>query len=194
MFVGRDAIDYRRHAIAQFFATNDEGYRAWFLSFFDVDFIWLEPRTKKLPWVGRLYANESIELRRVRGEELREASSTPIETPRRIATGAAGTPYLDGGFARSERWRRERVLSPGEATMYVPRGRGEGLEISFGLEPRHGTGWLQVASRRFEVTAGTDELRFSLPAPSARGLEAIELSWHGATPVLIHSIELRALR
>ena len=190
MFVGRDAIDYRRHAIAQFFAIRDEGYRAWFLTYFEVDFVWLEPRTEHLPWIERLYANDAIELLQIRHEALREASSTGIVTPRRIAMGGEGTPYLGRGFARSQRVARRRILAPGRAKMYLPREAGEALRVTFGLDGRHDGGWLEVESHRLEVLAGADELRFFSPAPESRGLDAIELDWHGATPLSIRSIEL----
>ncbi|HXV59595.1 MAG TPA: hypothetical protein VEK15_02790 [Vicinamibacteria bacterium] len=191
MFVGRDDLDYRRHAVAQFFHGSDFGYRAWFLAHFGVDFIWQEPLGETWPWSETLYENDDVRLMRIRRELLRSAISDPIVTPTEIYMGGRGAPYLGRGFARS-RDPRVRMLSPGTARLYLPRERGETLRMTFRLSVPHATGVMVTDSTAVEVSESLSRLEIALPAAAFRGLHEIVLEWRGRGALPIEAIVLHS--
>ncbi|HSF19898.1 MAG TPA: hypothetical protein VLK65_30535 [Vicinamibacteria bacterium] len=193
MFVGRDDLDHRRHAVAQFFHGTDAGYRAWFLSHFGVDFIWQEPPGEDWPWSETLYENDDVRLMRIRPEVIRRANSDRIVTPRQIYMGGRGAPYLGRNFTRSHDLR-VRLLSPGRARLYVPREQGEALRMTFRLSVPHVPGVLFTESSAVEVPGSRSRLEMVLPAAAVRGLHEIELEWRGEDALPIETIVLHAER
>ncbi len=82
MFLGRDEIEYRRHAVAQFWSSTDPAYLAWFLKRFRVDFVWREGR--ELPaanLVEPLFENDEVELLRVDRNAVEDALCRPMTYP-----------------------------------------------------------------------------------------------------------------
>jgi hypothetical protein len=187
MFFGREEIDYRRHAVAQFWASKDPAYLAWFLKRYRVDFVWREDR--ELPATSLLspvFTNEDVELSRVNARPVEAALRIPLSSPEEIAMGGRGQPYFGSGWMRPEGGSTHRVLPPGRAKLYLPLENAVLLDFTLeaavdGALRVNGTG--PVASEGGSV-------RFALPAPPARGLQAIDVEWSGPSPLLVSAIRM----
>ncbi|GMR23036.1 MAG: hypothetical protein BMS9Abin37_1429 [Acidobacteriota bacterium] len=188
MFVGRDEIDFRRHALAQFWSSGDLAYRAWVLDHFDVDFVWQQGgEVGPIPGLEGIYSGDSVLLLRVNGPALARAALPGIMTPTSIPLGARGSPFLGTGFTRVGRVRH---LKPGSSRIYVPRAAGRKLGISFLAQPQHGGGELVVDGKRLDVGAGQMRIRVELVARGESGLHAIDVEWSGERPLEIVEIRL----
>ena len=188
MFVGRDEIDFRRHAIAQFWSSGDPAYRAWVLDHFDVDFVWQQGgEIGPIPGLQAIYSGDSVLLLRVNGTALMRAALPGIMTPTSIPLGARGSPFLGTGFTRVGRVRH---LKPGRSRIYVPRAANRKLGISFLAQPHHGGGALIIDGERVEVGRGQMRIRVELVAREESGLHAIDVEWSGERPLEIVEIRL----
>ena len=186
MFVGRDEIDFRRAALAQFWSSGDLAYRAWVLDHFDVDFVWQQGGdVGPIPGLEGIYSGDSVLLLRVHGTALVRAALPGIMTPTSIPLGARGSPYLGTGFVRVGRVRN---LKPGSSRIYVPRAAGRRLRISFLAQPHHGGGELVVDGERVDVGPGQMRIRVELSARDTSGLHAVDVEWLGERPLEILEI------
>jgi hypothetical protein len=186
MFVGREAIDYRRHAIAQFWSSGDPAYLAWVLEHFEVDFVWQQGgEVGPLRGLETIYAGDSIMLLRVHGVALVRASFDGIATPTSIPLGGGGTPFLGSGFRREG---RARELMPGRTGLYVPRAAGRPLRLSWLVHSSGGE--LFIEGERAVVTGGQIRVSFDLPPREAPGLHAIDVEWSGDEPLEILDVRL----
>ena len=188
MFVGRDEIDFRRAALAQFWSSGDLAYRAWVLDHFDVDFVWQQGGdVGPIPGLEGIYSGDSVLLLRVHGGALVRAALPGIMTPTSIPLGARGSPYLGTGFVRVG---RARHLTPGSSRIYVPRAAGRRLGISFLAQPHQRGGELVIDGERVDVSRGQMRIRFELRARETSGLHAIDVEWLGERPLEIVEIRL----
>ena len=121
MFLGRDEIEYRRHAVAQFWSSTDPAYLAWFLKRFRVGF--RLARGKGAP-VGK---SRRTGVRQRRGGALESGQRTrsrrrwrrPMAIPESIPMGGRGQPYFGTGWNRDPQGSL-RGIPPGRAKLYLP--------------------------------------------------------------------------
>lgn len=189
MFFGRDEIEYRRHAVAQFWTSMDAAYLAWFLDRFRVDFVWREGR--ELPSAATelmvpVFANDDVELSRVDKRAVDESLALPMSSPSTLPMGGRGQPYFGTGWQRPEGSSSHRVLPPGRARLYLPLER----EILLELETAWGGGGELLVDGRGPVLTGAKSARFSVSPRRGRGLAAIDVEWRGARPLTVSAIEL----
>ncbi|HJS74014.1 MAG TPA: hypothetical protein VJ921_06985, partial [Vicinamibacteria bacterium] len=187
MFFGRDEIDYRRHAVAQFWSSTDPAYLAWFLKRFRVGFAWREGR--ELPSGNLLvpvFDNGEVELSRVDATAVEEALRHPLAVPESIPIGGRGLAYFGAGWSRPE-GSSQRRLPPGRAKLYLPLDRAIELDFLVDLE---GGGLRVEGSPPIAVAGG--RARFAIARSTARGLHAIEVDWSGPSPLAVRGIEIRA--
>jgi hypothetical protein len=192
MFFGRDEIEYRRHAVAQFWSSTDPAYIAWFLDRFRVDFVWREgreipPGAKDL--LTPVFANDEVELSRVGRGAVHESLRLPVSSPVTIPMSGRGQLYFGPGWRRQE-GLPHRFLPPGRARLYLPLERETYLD--FTIDPRV-RGELRVNGEA-PVLADGANLRFQFAPKGARGLQAIELEWKGATPLRVSAIDVVVVR
>ena len=188
MFLGRDEIDFRRHALAQFWASEDAGYLSWVLGRFEVDFIWEEgqrlPQALR-PSLEELYDDEAGSIRLFRVEAKDPETPAPISLPTEIHMGGRGSPFLGRGFSREGDRRR---LEPGTSHIYLPREVGADLRLTWALSPPYAPGKLLVGGRSLDLAGSEESIDVILPARDVRGLHAIEVTWHG-----VESLPIRGL-
>ncbi len=189
MFVGKEEIDYRRHAIAQFWSSSDLGYRLWLLEYFKVNFIWSVGNQLPLSFgIDQVYQGENIHLYRYNSDIA--ASRTPfpsILTPKLIPLGGGGSPYL------SAEWRRKgliRELQLGRSKAYIPRSAGKSLQITLRFQPTDDGGVLVVNGHRVSIAGGTMIAQLSLPPQPVAGLETVDFLWQGQDPLSIFEFRL----
>ncbi|MGH9390722.1 MAG: hypothetical protein ACRD1Z_13985, partial [Vicinamibacteria bacterium] len=115
MFLGREEVEYRRHAVAQFWSSTDPAYHAWFLKRFRVDFVWREGRELPRDLLESLFSNDDVELIKVRSDAVGRALAVEISTPDSIPMGGRGQPYFGSGWLRPEGSSTHRNLPPGRA-------------------------------------------------------------------------------
>ena len=189
MFVGRDEIAYRRHAVAQFWSSGDPAYRAWLLDHFDVDFVWEQGGdVAPLRGLEPIYADEAEHLYRVRDRAFR-APIVEMRTPATIPLGNRGSPYLGAGFRRANRLRR---LPPERrAFLYLPRAEARSLRMRLRVDARHGGGELVVEGELVTVELASTTIDVELPPREASGLHAIAVEWRAERPLTILEIVLR---
>lgn len=189
MFVGGEEIDYRHHALAQFWTSPDPAYRSWVLDHYDVDYIWQRGTGMgPLPGLEAVYTSDSIMLLRVHEVAVLRAALPGLVTPRSIPVGGAGTPFLGSGFRRAGRIRE---LLPGATRLYVPRSAGDRLGVSLLVQSLRGGGELAIGSEEVIVEGvGQRRLRVELPAREETGLHAIPVQWRSDVPLEILEIRL----
>jgi hypothetical protein len=187
MFFDRDEIEYRRHAVAQFWSSADPAYLAWFLKRFRVDFVWREERELEAgDLLVPLFENEEVELSKVNGRAVEDALRGPMALPEAFPMGGRGQPYFGAGFTRPEGASTHRVLLPGRAKLYLPLDRP--IELDFIVEPQRGQ--LRVGGKP-PILVTDRSARFALAPRNARGLEAIEVEWQGSSPLVVSAIRVR---
>jgi hypothetical protein len=187
MFFGRDAIDYRRHALAQFWATDDPAYLAWFLDRFRVEYVWrsrpLHPSSKEL--LLPMFGNEEVSLARVEEAAVRRELAVPLSTPESIPLGGRGQPFFGRGWQRNDR-KAAREIPPQEtARLYLPLERAIVLELTVDSPP--GSGALSVDGNGPILTEG-ESVRFAVPKPQTRGLAVLEVAWRGSSSLVVREI------
>ncbi len=185
MFFGRAEIDYRKHAVAQFWASRDPAYLAWFLKRYRVDFVWREDREPQATdLLAAVFTNDDVELSRVNERAVEAALRLPLSSPEEIAMGGRGQPYFGSGWTRPEGSSTHRVLPPGRAKLYLPF--ESAILLDFTLEGAF-DGDLRVNGAG-PVASGGGRVRFALPVPRARGLQAVDVDWPGPSPLLVGAI------
>jgi len=188
MFVGRDETDYRRHALSQFWASDDPAFRAWCIDFFDVDYVWqLGEENPAVGGLEQIYSLETVHLYRVHPSYVARETRFGIRTPTSIPLGGGGAPYLGREFKPSG---RARELQPGKARLYLPRSAGNDLGLSLRVQPNHGGGTLIVDGVTHSIRARALNIRFTVPPLDEAGLHAMEIEWTGAEPLSIFEFRL----
>ena len=190
MFFGRDEIEYRRHAVAQFWASSDPAYLAWFLKRFRADFVWREGRA--LPDSSRdlfdsLFESGDVELMKVRSDGMERALTLPISTPESISMGGRGQPYFGTGWLRPGGWTH-RILQPGRAWLYLPLEREMLLEFTLEDSPVGSDRGGLTVNGSPPVRAEDVGYRFEIAPRGGRGLQAIEVVWRGTSPLVVSGI------
>ena len=193
MFVGRDELEARRHAVAQFWSTTDPAFAAWVLARFDVAYLWEEDRA--VPDAARLYLenlfdNGDVALHRVERADVVAGIGLRIAPAGEIPLGGRGHPYFGRGWDWVE-GESFRVLTPGASLLYLPRERGRSLTLTLELAAPHAPGEIDVGSAR--VAFGAEEVRVELdlgPAPE-RGLAPVAIAWRGAEPLHVTRVAAR---
>ena len=193
MFFGREEVEYRRHAVAQFWSSGDPAYLAWFLKRYRTGFVWREGR--ELPDSSRdlfdsLFASGGVELMKVRSDALRRALALEISTPVSIPMGGRGQPYFGSGWLRPEGTTNLRLLPPGRAKLYLPLEREMFLDFELGFARDRGELRVNGAA---PVLAEERGLRFELAPRGARGLQAIDVEWRGSSPLVVSAIRTAAM-
>jgi hypothetical protein len=188
MFFGRDEIEYRRHAVAQFWSSTDPAYLGWFFKRFRVDFVWREGR--ELPAVSQdllapLFTNDAVELSRVDRHAVERALRLPMSSPETLPMGGRGQPYFGSGWLRQEGSSTHRVLPPGRARLYLPFAGETFLELTFEHPPNGGE---LLVNGGGPVLSEGGSVRYALAPPKARGLQAIDVEWRGSSPLVVSAI------
>jgi hypothetical protein len=187
MFFGRDEIDYRRHAIAQFWASEEPAYLAWFLERFRVEYVWLSrllpPASKDL--LAPLGGNEEVTLARVQEAALRKQLEAPLSTPESIPLGGRGQPFFGRGWQRNDR-KQTREIPPREtAQLYLPLERPVVLDFTFDSPPESGALFVDGSG---PIGSAGASLRFAVSKPETRGLAVLEVAWRGSSPLVVREI------
>jgi hypothetical protein len=195
MFVSREARDFRRHAVSQFWKTSDPGYAAWLLNRFEVAWIFV-PRFAKLPavaegWTERVFSNEAAELYRVR---VGVPATLPVETPRHIPLGVPGHAFLGRGWSPPIGFPRTRRLLPGTADLYLPLDGGTVFSLTLDLKVPHAPGFLVFMGQSIDLDSKQSEVTILAPAEPAPTLRRLELDWGGTQPIRITSITVSPFR
>lgn len=194
MFVGREALDYRRHAVAQFWTSSDENFTRWVLRRFQVRYVWSgdgAPLPAAARWLEPVFENDAVRLYRVR-DEAHAAGALELETPRRIPLGGRGLVYVGRGFSPPGS-QVGRSLLPSErapARIYFPSTQGRSTTVRLELLPGVSKGELVVGERRVPVEERAEQIQVLLPAWKETGLQTLELLWNGAEPLALRGIEL----
>ncbi len=196
MFVRRDEIDFRRHAVAQFWSSSDPAYASWFLKRFRVDSVWREER--EVPSAANemlvsAFENEDVELMKVREEAVASALALPLSSPQTIPMGGRGQAFFGRGWERREGDSRFRLLLPGEARLYVPLERESEIFLDFTIETPHEGGALFVEGRG-PVESEGGRARFTLSQRRTRGLQVIDLEWRASSPLPVSGIQIAVVR
>jgi hypothetical protein len=191
MFVSREELEYRRHALAQFWSSSDPAYLGWFLKRFRADFVW---RDRELPSSAAdllvpEFENDEVELLRVKKDAVERALDVPIETPETLPPGGRGLAYFGSGWLRGEGSSGARVLPPGEARLYLPLEREREIVLDFRVA-LEGDGGELLVDGRGPVLLSPSRARFALAPRRARGLQAIDVEWKGRAPLLVSAIEI----
>jgi len=194
MFVGREEVDYRRHALSQFWSSADPAYQAWFLKRFRVDFVWREGR--ELPDSSRdlfesLFESGDVELMKVRSDGVGRALTLEISTPDSIPMGGRGQTYFGSGWQRPEGSSAHRVLPPGRAKLYLPLEHAIVLELTIDSPGERGELSVNGAAPVPEEGLG---LRFDIAPRGGRGLQAIDVEWRGSSPLVVSAIRTAVVR
>jgi hypothetical protein len=198
MFVGRDEIDYRRAAVAQFWISEDPAYPSWFLDRFGVDFVWREDR--ELPAAARAVLEPvftdrgdsagAVEILRVRKEAVAEGLARPLASAGNIPLGGRGQPYFGGGWERLETSPPQRLLPVGSANLYLPLEKETPSSLTLELEIPHEAGELRVDGVAIEVPEDAGAVSASFTPRAARGLHAVEVQWRGTTPLTVIGVRM----
>ena len=194
MFFGREEIEYRRHAVAQFWSSTDPVYLGWFLKRFRVDFVWRERR--ELPSVSKdllvpLYTNDDVELSRVDRHAVEDSLRLVMSTPDSIPMGGRGQPYFGSGWLRPQGSSTHRILRPGRARLYLPLEREIFLEFSIDSPGERAELLVNGAG---PVLSKDRSVRYALSPRGARGLQAIDVEWKGASPLTVSAIGITVVR
>lgn len=185
MFLGRDEIEYRRHAVAQFWSSADPAYLAWFLDRFRVEFVWREDRELAAgDLLVSLFENDAVELSRVERSAVEDAIRRPMASPDTIPIGGRGQPFFGSGWTRPD--GNHRMLLPGRAKLYLPFDRA--MELHFIVGPSGAQ--LRVEGKP-PILVAEDGVRFALAPRAAPGLQVIEVEWRGSSPLAVSGIEIR---
>jgi hypothetical protein len=195
MFVGRDEIDYRRAAVAQFWISEDPAFPAWFLDRFGVDFVWREDR--ELPAAARAVLESvfgdrarDVEILRVRKEAVAQGLARPLASAGSIPLGGRGQPYFGAGWERLETPPPQRLLSVGSASLYLPFEKETPSALTLELEIPHEAGELRVDGVAIEVPEDAGAVSASFTPRAARGLHAVEVQWRGTTPLTVIGVRI----
>jgi hypothetical protein len=80
---------------------------------------------------------------------------------------------------------------PGAASLYVPLNESQPPVLSLSLRTPHVSGFLTFANERVEVEPEQAQLTLAYPASETRrGLNRLDLNWHGPEPLIVSSARL----
>jgi hypothetical protein len=191
MFVAREELTQRRHAVALFWWHPDPGYASWFLSRYQVRWIYATPDFP-LPQgsaqrTTEVFANQAATLHRVSDD----TRLLPILCPERLPMGIGGAPFFGEGWEVLSGRPRARLLLTGWASLYLPL-EARPLHLTLHLEAPHEAGWVEVAGQRASLHPGDETLRLRVPGTALRqGLNHIRLNWAGLLPLRVVRVDLR---
>lgn len=190
MFVARDELDYRRHALAQFWKSTDSAYASWFLRCYGVRAV-LAPVNSSLPRGSQdklhlVFSNSAARIYRV-SQDMGDV--TPMRTPKRLPMGLAGAHYFGRGWDRPSRSRTRR-LGPGNATLYLPIQAGTQVTLHLELVTPHPAGRMRLGAKPIELEAGRERIRLVFPRVDATRLHRLGLDWEGAQPLVVKHIDV----
>jgi hypothetical protein len=188
MFVGREEIEYRRHAVAQFWSTSDPTYAAWFLKRFRVEFVWREERDASDGTLVSIFGNEDVEILKVDEGAVERALSRAIATPETIPLGGRGRAYFGPGWTEGN---AHRTLPPGRAKLYLPIDREILLEIE--IESPADFGGLRIEGAS-ALLSEEGLARFAISPRGGRGLHAIDVDWSGSSPLVVTGVRTTVVR
>jgi FkbM family methyltransferase len=189
-WVARRDLEYRRHALAQFWSSPDPGYGCWFLSHFDVRWIFtprdvLSPRAGAR-WATPVFANDAATIYRVG-----ELPGVALDVPPSLPLGTRGAPFFGEGWGPPESPRHSRTLAPGAAVLYIPTNDAQPLHLDFRLETPHASGELTLGGDPVSLASDQEGVGLVLAASeSHRGLSRLELLWQGAAPLVVTGVSL----
>jgi len=190
VWVSRGELDFRRHAVAQFWSSADPGYGSWFLSHYNVRWIYT-PQDAFSPqagakWATPVFSNDAATVYRVgelQGIPLKVRTSLPLGTP--------GAAFFGEGWGSPESSPRLRRLMPGSATLYIPLNEAQAVLVSLELKTPHPGGELTLATERADLEPEQDRAALVFPASQARrGLNRLDLLWRGAEPLKVTAVGL----
>jgi hypothetical protein len=182
--------DFRRHAVAQFWNSEDPAYGSWFLSEFEVRWIYdpsgVLPPDAAAPWATPVFSNDAGTVYQVR-----ELPKIPLEPPASLPIGVRGAPFFGDGWGNPERPPRPRRLLPGMAELYVPWNEAIALELTLDLATPHAAGELTLGKAGAAVHEKQSNATLVFPASEMRrGLNRLELIWRGQEPLPVTGIAL----
>jgi FkbM family methyltransferase len=189
-WLSRDALDFRRRALSHFWNSEDPRYGSWFLSHFNVQWIYT-PQDRLSPmagvsWTVPAFSNDAATVYRV--GELQES---PLTVPGILPLGTRGSAFFGTGWGSPESSPRLRRLMPGVASIYVPLNEDQSALVSLGLRTPHVGGILTFANEHVDVEPEQDQVALVYPASETRrGLNRLELVWHGSEPLIVTSVQL----
>ena len=193
MFVSRDERDYRRHAVAQFWRTEDTGYGRWFLDRYAVKHVYATTATPLPDSLRRAceltFSNETVRLYRViPGVE----DSSLIVTPTRLPMGLAGAAFFGTGWGQPMGSPRTRRLMPGEAGLYIPVDENMELKLSLELATPHSAGEIQSEMAAVKLGSLDDGALLVIRRTDAngRGLRHFNLKWTGSQAIMVKRIDV----
>ena len=185
MFVKREDIDYRRHAIAQFWSSDDTAYAAWFLEHFQVAWVWSQQQLPRgaSAWLEPHFKNKMVTLYRVRQGSNDEEMHTPSEIP----VGGRGLAFLGRRWLRGVRMR---WLGNEVARIYIPRPSGTQITLCLSFTEPHPMGELTVNDVTMRISSESKDVSVLLPASDAEGLDVLKLRWDGSSSLGITRIKV----
>jgi hypothetical protein len=190
MFVPRDEYRYRRHAVAEFWGTDDPAYVSWFFDCYAVTGV-LATADVPLPEAGTAYVNLIFANEAVRLYDVEMSSGAGfIATPARLPIGPRGVRYFGKGWGESTGSPRTRRLLPGKAELFVPRPSGEPLALEFELETPHAGGTIYFGGGREELAPEREIALLTWPAVDEPGLHRLEIKWLGPRPLVVRRIDI----
>jgi hypothetical protein len=190
MFISREEVQYRRHAVAQFWQTNDPGYVDWFFDRYAVQGIFATADTA-LPGASRdkvdlIFSNRAAQIYGVAEKTL---DSTVISTPGRLPLGLRGARYFGRGWSRPSGSPRTRKLLPGIAELYVPRPADRPLTLRLELETPHARGTIYFGGEHAELRPEWETVRLTWPMAPESGLHRLVIEWDGSQPLGVKRID-----
>ncbi len=190
MFIPREEVQYRRHAVAQFWRTNDPAYASWFLDHYAVRGV-LARTDAPLPGasedrVDLVFSNRAAQLYEV---DEANSGSVLITIPARLPIGLRGAHYFGEGWSRPAGSPRTRKLFPGKAELYIPIRANVPLTLEIELETPHGEGGLDVGRGAVELAPEQETVRLTWPETSEAGLQRFEIEWSGPRPLVVSRID-----
>lgn len=191
MFVDREELEFRRHAVAQFWRTKDPAYVRWFIEFFDVRGVWVtrDVRLRRAVkgQVELVFDNSTTRL--FRTQETTERF-LELMTPTHLPLGLNGAPYFGKGWGKPGS-RRVRDLRPGSAMLYIPVQEGREVILDIGIEAPHPEGQLTFGEMTLALGREQSSIRLALPRFGATGLQQVGLQWEGPRSLTVERIQLK---
>jgi len=194
MFVGREEVEYRRHAVAHFWHSTDPAFTGWFLRRYAVKGV-LATAEKPLPpsagkWVEPGFSNEGYRLFRVQVSP----GAARLESPKRLPLGPRGARFFGRGWSGPSRSPRTRRLLTGTSELYLPVPADAALVMILALETPHAAGELFLGGRRYALGSGQDSATLALPRLGESRLHRLELVWEGERALTVRRLEIRDTR
>jgi hypothetical protein len=197
MFTGLREIELRHHAVAQFWATTDPGYAAWFLHRYHVRWAYVPRGTTfpsaAAPWSRKVFENEAATVYRFVSTGP-DVGDTSVALPSRIPLGVQGDPFFGRGWSAPERGSRTRELLPGRASLYLPTNDATPIRIDLELQSPHAPGRLETRDATTLLDRERPEATiFAAAGTTASGLAELAITWEGDSPLCVTSLRLSSL-